>query len=150
MTEEDQSPVKKIDSTQADWLLETLVETVNGANVEIGITLNLGGLLISGNLASGKKYFAGIADVFSKGVADPESADKFRESLSKAGDDIYQSNRDAEEPVRIPRYIHLKNARFYGICNGPVPTNDGVWWRGRLSEVQGFCFSTISVAQGGN
>jgi len=42
------------------------------------------------------------------------------------------------EQIENPSYIHLKNTNF---CDGQAKIpygNTGTWWRGRISEVQGF------------
>jgi hypothetical protein len=42
------------------WYLQSLVSIVNGNNGEFPVTLYVKGLVISGNLISGHRYFAGL------------------------------------------------------------------------------------------
>src|SRR5918993_1449756 len=80
-----------------DWFLQFLVDRVNGTTTEIGITLQVGGLLVSGMLVSGDKY-----------KQRPES----------------ESTKESEGP---PFYIHLKNAKFYSPGASPIPANGVWW-----------------------
>jgi len=42
------------------------------------------------------------------------------------------------EQTETPSYIHLKNVSFLGVRNELIQGNEKLWWRGRISEVQGF------------
>jgi hypothetical protein len=46
-----------------------------------------------------------------------------------------------------PNYIHLKEAKFFlpSGAGKPIPANQGVWWRGRLSEVSGFILGSLAI-----
>ena len=54
---------------QQDWLLQSLVNMANVSELEIGITLQVSGLLVSGILVGGKKYFEGFAEDFAGAFA---------------------------------------------------------------------------------
>jgi|SoiMethySBSTD1v2_1073268.scaffolds.fasta_scaffold41027_9 hypothetical protein len=117
----------------ADWFLEMLVNIADKTEVGVPVTLQVGGTLVSGTLASGKAYFEGIASLpFRKG----EIEDELRKAFTDAGDAIPTS----DEP---PRYVHLRDAHIFS-TNGTIPTHAGVWWRGRLSEVAGFWIGGLS------
>ncbi|MDX1319990.1 MAG: hypothetical protein R3207_07420, partial [Oceanospirillum sp.] len=51
-------------SQNKDWFLENLVNTVNGSDIEIGITLQMDGFLVSGYIVNGRKYFDGFSGEF--------------------------------------------------------------------------------------
>jgi len=40
-----------------------------------------------------------------------------------------------------------KNARFYSTDGTPVPSNEGVWWRGRISEISGIVIGILGVSE---
>jgi hypothetical protein len=133
---------KKIENAPLeDWFLQNLVDFANKYNMAIGITLNVGGFLISGLLISGKEYFQGFASDFASGVKEKELAETVKELFSKYGD-IYKEQEGIEIP--LPIYIHLKEARFFNTAGGPIPGNRAVWWRGRISQVQGFILGNLS------
>jgi hypothetical protein len=54
-----------------DWFLQKLVNMANYGGFEFGITLQIGGFLVSGVLVGGAKYFDGFAADFASGV-DPK------------------------------------------------------------------------------
>ena len=127
-----------------DWFLQSLVNMANDG-FEIGVTLQVSGLLVSGVLVGGKAYFEGFAEDFSSGLNDPVTAEAVRGSFAKYGE-IYKKEGDDAPPP--PQYIHLKNARFFNTSGNPIPGNKGVWWRGRISEVAGFTLGSLGQAEG--
>ena len=147
-------------SERVDWFLQTLVGLANSWNLIIGITLNVGGTLISGDLVSGRGYFEDFAknfvDGFVAGVkgVDPETVSAMEGSLKKLADmypdrtvEKKKEEEEAEEEALHttdrPTYIHLRDARIYHPAGAPIPANQGVWWRGRLEAVDGFFLGRI-------
>ena len=136
-----------------DWFLQSLVDIVTPGNISFGITLSLGGTLVTGTLVSGKQYFEGFAEQFA--AAWPgDDPDAVRAALSKFAR-IYESSEegraeakesDSESSVEPPRpgYIHLKNARIMRQGNVMVPSDRLAWWRSRISAVDGFTLGEIS------
>lgn len=132
--------------TQPDWFLQSLVAMANNSDIELGITLQVSGLLVSGTLVGGKKYFEGFAEDFSGVFAsEPEVAESIKNSFAKYGE-IYKKEEGEEIPP--PQYIHLKNTRFFNTAGNPIPGNKGVWWRGRVSEVGGFTLGSLAKEVG--
>lgn len=129
-------------TTPSDWFLQSLVLMVNTYDFEFGITLQVSGLLVSGNLVGGKKYFEGFAEDFSSNFSnDLEAAKNIKDSFTQYGE-IYEKKEDGEIPP--PQYIHLRDTRFFNTTGQPIPRNKGVWWRGRVSEVGGFMLGSLS------
>ncbi len=105
-----------------DLLLAALVAGVNKAGDGLGVTLAIGGMLVSGQLISAAAFMDGIhvpaevKDVIARGASD--------------------------EDAPLPAYIHLKDARFYqaGGSAPPIPGNavPTVYFRAKLSSVDGF------------
>lgn len=129
--------------TDKDWFLQNLVELTNGS-LSIGITLNVSGTLISGNLIGGKEYFNLFGENFASGFDDKFAKD-IKDKYSQFGA-IYDVDDSKEQPK--PSYIHLKDAKFYGVGIGgnPIPTNQGILWRGRISEVSGFSLGIFNTS----
>jgi hypothetical protein len=123
---------------EGDWLLQTLVSSVNAEDdFELSITLQTGGLLVSGTLISGRRYFVALAKVFTESGKPGEDY----KSISKLGD-IYAPKTGSTEK---PSFIHLKQAQFFGPGTMPTPSSEGVLWRGRICDVAGFFLGTIST-----
>jgi hypothetical protein len=139
-----------INETTNDWFLQFLVDRVNGTTVEIGITLQIGGLLVSGILVGGDKYFEGFGeDIAAAKSDDKESAETHRTAFAKLGE-RYKQHPEAEGTEQnrpLPLFIHLKNAKFYSPGEKPIPANGGVWWRGRISEVSAFILGVLETAE---
>jgi len=129
----------------ADWLLQNLVSLVNSnyeADLQLGVVLQVRGTPVSGLLIHGRRYFEGFAAQFASGWPAGEAADAIRESYAQFGR-IYTDG--GENDVKTPpSFVHLKNAKLL-VGDKLVPANaEGVWWRGRLSEVDGFSLGTLS------
>ena len=114
-----------------DWLLEFLVDLAD-KKVELLITLQVGGMLVSGILASGEAYF----DAVGSQLSDAKAPEDMKRAMSQL-EDLYRKEPNAERDPAIT-VIHLKEARFFMPGSAPIPTNQAVWWRGRLTEVAGF------------
>lgn len=129
---------------QSDFFLQTLVSTVNNTDMSIGITLSVGGFLVSGQLKSGKGYFDDcgkkISSLFSKDV---DSAGKVEKAIQGIGGSIYDN--DGEKDDGKPLFIHLDKVKFFNGNGQQININQGAWWRGRISEVQGFILGELSV-----
>ena len=134
-----------------DFLLRALVDLANKTGMEIGMTLSVGGVLVSGNLASGKTYFKEIAAETLQATGDAKDSG-INQSLSDYfanwGKLIYEQpeNEDQsnDEAMSQPNYIHLRNAKFVHNSGKSMPSNRGIWWRGRLSAIDGFSLGIIS------
>jgi hypothetical protein len=128
-----------------DWLLQFLLVFVNRQVFSFGITLQCEGILVTGQLVSGREYMDGVkAEMSSNGGQ--FIADLIEERVG----DLYPSEPptvdDGFRPQELyPQFVHLRDARFIVSNGAPIPTNRGVWWRGRLSTVSGY---TIGVMAG--
>lgn len=132
-----------------DWFLQMLVNIVNGSEIAFPITLNVGGVLISGELVSGHKYFEGFAKELKEGMFNvtPGVTSKIEEYFKQFGDIYVDKKEEADENTKpLPSYIHLGNAHIFNSGGTPIPANRGVWWRGRLEAVDGFILGTLSLA----
>ena len=127
-----------------DWFLCSLVDMVNQGGFSFGITLNVGGFLISGELIGGKAYFEGFGSELAGVFKDAEAAKRVKEGYAKAGEDIYSEKTEDKKDMPV-MFIHMKNTKFYNTSGKPIPDNRGVWWRGRISEVSGFVIGKLAA-----
>ena len=117
----------RYETAKTDWFLQELVDIVNGlGDLEIGITLQVSGMLVSGNMVSGPKYFEGFAEDFSEAFGyKSDATESVKTALTKHGD-IYPQRKESEE-APLPQYIHLKNARYFNTFGKPIPDEKAVW-----------------------
>jgi hypothetical protein len=125
--------------TDQDWFLQRLVNIVEGG-VSFDITLNVSGNIVSGALIGGKQYFKLLGESFASGLGDNEAADSLKATFIKKGEEIYDENT---KDIHEPNYLHLKDAKFF-VGGGGIPSNKGVLWRGRISEISGFSLGKLS------
>lgn len=119
-----------------DWFLQFLVNMANKRQFELDITLTVGGILISGTLVGVRQYFDELAAYFASPFELGKNSDEITTTFKKIGDQC--SCVSPSEQTETPSYIHLKNVIFHDAQGKPISQRPGTWWRGRLSEVQGF------------
>lgn len=127
-----------------DWLLDNVIGLAN-MGIEIGITLTVGGGLVSGLLVGGGEWIKLFADQFQQGVGRgnlPDLADTLANSFRQYSE-IYEGKKSLSPQAT---FIHLKNAHHF-IAGTPIPSGPGVLWRGRLSEVAGFSLGNLEVSR---
>jgi hypothetical protein len=122
-------------SSNSDWLLIQLVEAfANEVSGKMSITLFVHGLIITGLLIGEKAYF---------------EASGFKTLLIEELDSTFNSDELLENERKISQlndteFIHLKNAKFsYGNSLAPSD-NKGIYWRGRLSSIDGFFLGSFA------
>jgi len=137
-------------SNEYDWYLDLFIALAE-KGATLPITLNVGGMLITGLLISTTEYLDGVAKLvsehFAKKGTDPEEVKSIEESLSlrrflteKMAVDTTIPPTDMDE---TDKYIHLKNVRFYLPSNNQPTYPPGLLWRGKASAVAGFIFGEL-------
>ena len=114
-----------------DWFLAALVRLANESDMELGVTLSTGGVLVSGVLVSGRRYFAHMREAFRTFTISEEP------SGSEAAEAIFRQ-AGAEDSAPPLRHLHLRGARFFAPGQVAIPAEPGMWWRGRLDAVDGW------------
>lgn len=136
----DVTPV--ISAAENDWWLQRLVGIVSSADITFGISLNVAGTIISGQLAGGKQYFEATAASFGAAFDEkifPNGSGNVREFISSFRDIYVNEDGTYKVDQPDPHYIHIKNAHIFDAAGNALPNNgDGFWWRGRIREVSGF------------
>ncbi len=140
------SATPPVPSAQHDWFIQSLVNVATIAPLSFGVTLQVSGLLVSGYLVSGKAYFEAVGEQVIDGFSqNAELAEQIRQMFATFESAYSGDPERSERPV--PQFIHLQNARFYSTEGTPVPVNEGVWWRGRISEVSGIVIGILGVGE---
>ena len=143
-TEKKQSEQTSKSDKQIDWFLQQLVELANSRTTTFGITLNVGGILISGTLIGGKRYFEGFARDFAKSLERSfgGATDEIRRHFEQYGD-IYELPPN-DSNASNPTFIHIENAKYFSPAGNPLPAQGGMFWRGKLSAVDGFILGALT------
>ena len=119
-----------------DWFLQFLVNLANKNQMELDMTLTVGGILVSGTLVGVRQYFDDLSEYFASPFDTGKDSEMIKDTFKKIGDQC--TCISPSEQTENPSYIHLKNTNFSdGQAKIPYG-NTGTWWRGRISEVQGF------------
>jgi hypothetical protein len=128
---------------QTDWLLQWLVRSSNRASISIGITLSVGGSIISGKLIPHSVYFEKLAEAFSAPFRQEGShdADELHDIIM--GFNVTPEPESPEEDAPF-QFLHLENARTYLGTSSSIPGEPGALWRGKISSVDGFTLGLIS------
>lgn len=134
-----------LDGNSVDWFLQNLVSIANNSPLEFGITLFTEGLIVSGQLVSGKKFFSDFAKEFSDAYPGDDDSKASIKSAFESKGEIYDQGPDADVPP--PQFIHLVNARCFAHNGQPLPSNKGVAWRGKINAVSGFNLGQLDAAQ---
>lgn len=129
------------DALTVDGFLESLIWAVDLAegSMSYGLTLSVGGSLISGTLIAKKVYFDGFAKEFSDALPDSigaEARERMRRELAEGGNDSTDSP---------PRYVHLRGIQFFP-DGRPIPDGPRTlagFGRIRLDRVDAFILGSI-------
>lgn len=136
-----------------DWFLQVFVKMCNeDDDLQIGVTLNVGGHLVCGKLVGGRVYMRKFGETFgraAKGLTSEEESNRF----GRIGEAYYpRTQQEAAEDGGKgddggPSFVHLINCRFYH-GDVQVPADfEGLLWRGRLTAVDGFMLGELGPRQ---
>ncbi|WP_434998682.1 gas vesicle accessory protein GvpU [Vibrio scophthalmi] len=126
-----------------DWYIQNMISLANHG-IDVGITLTVGGTVMSGKLISGKKYFDLVTEQIESSLSD-ENFKKVFVSFLESNSARYQGS-PSEMPATQNAYIHLMDAKIFDSQGNSIPTNEGLLWRGKLDSISGISIGTISPA----
>jgi hypothetical protein len=120
-----------------DPFLQALISIASNKDVEepyeAGVTLLVGGFLVSGYVISRDKYmqhdpiFKVMWEEWQKSPQEPEP------EAEKPGDDL-------------PNFINLRDARYFATVGNPIPGNMPLYCRFTLDAVHGFSLGVLAPA----
>ncbi|MFZ5483098.1 MAG: gas vesicle accessory protein GvpU [Pseudomonadota bacterium] len=129
----------------SDWMLRYLVDLANLRGLQMGITLHIDGMLVSGILVGGQTYFDGITHDIHSALGSNEDTKAIADLFVRMNN-VVQAGAGETASAPPPAYIHLKEAYFFQSADSaPIPAGSGVWWRGKISQVSGFFLGNLSV-----
>jgi hypothetical protein len=131
-----------------DWALATLIGFAE-AGMEVGVTLNIQGQLITGKLISGRKYFDNLSKLMEKlRATSPDdskpSFDALKYTYTEFAE-IYPTIDKAKILAVKPHFIHLENAKIFLSRESFIPER-GILWRGKLASVDGFIVGNLEIS----
>jgi hypothetical protein len=122
-----------------DAVLEMLLNLSDQDGLEIGITLNINGVIIEGTLVGPQTYYEGIvhsaeqiSDVTLSNVLHKKFSDLKIAYVNEKEELKSKNNKDM-----IATFIHLKNAKYIVNHDRPFQQNT-TWWRGRIDAIDAF------------
>jgi hypothetical protein len=136
------------DAENIDWLLQKLVCNVDiNDGLEIGITLQVSGMLVSGSLTGGKEYYKEFTRFHSGCFSDPSVSSKVAADFGSHAGIFENDPASITDDFFLPQFIHLKNAKFINTSGRPISSNSGILWRGKISSVDGFFLGVLAVGE---
>lgn len=135
MSENQEKSNQGIDQMKDHFLAE-IVNSANTVGLRLPITLNVSGVMVSGNLISGKQYFEKSSDLCAKASSGDEKFTTDLRSFISSFGKVY----DAAPPTTLDElvFIHLDDAQFHAPNQARRPNGGGALWRGKLAAVDGF------------
>ncbi len=149
---------------KCDPFLRVLTHLVNGIDRDgigfVGITLQVGGILVTGKLASGGGFFKaqklGFNEALRKAFNPGPSTDglvslfgKFFEPFEALypSEPLPTSDEERQPSRDQPTHIHIADARLFLSNGAPFSSPQGIWWRGRLDAVDAFWLGEITIRE---
>lgn len=131
-------------ASQVDELLKSLVMVSEKTSVEIGITLNVNGLLITGFLISQESYFDKLTQRIQSTESDSEAASTLVDFLKQLKHTLLEKSSDEKNGL-LP-FIHLRDAKIYPSEGEGMPSFGHALWRGDIRAVNGFSLGEMVPA----
>jgi len=145
MTQENQpDSTETTDLTSNPDLLLMLVVNL-AEELEINIMLFVQGTIIGGVLISEKAYFENFKKDKSINFGNQLQQDRFNKLLDNLKSFATETLDDQEKVPKLTNieYIHLKDAKICS-ANTLTPNSEGFYWRGRLSNIDGFSVQPVT------
>jgi hypothetical protein len=135
------------DDFEGDPLLASLVRDADRAEGEDGLSIimTVGGIMVSGKLGSLSAYRRHSGWHLDQGAERDRAGIRAAFRVSPEG--------EVAEPVSSgwPAYVHVKDVRFFDATGASVPRGThwpSVWWRGRISAVDGWTLGELRPDEG--
>lgn len=130
-------------SSPMDRALRAFAAIPERTKLELGITLSVHGIIVSGFLISEEAYFRGIAERITEDRETPsETKDLLTDFIHQLQEGLKTKSDDSERSL-LPEFIHLREAKMYPSQGKGIPSYGEALWRGRISSVDGFSLGEI-------
>ena len=124
--------------TSDDPVLNAVIDAVeHTGDFHVGVTVYVGGILVSGEMISDREYLAGVGQTF-VAAGDGRPANY----ATQLGRVLAEAAGRATTQSRGHRFINLKNVRVLSPGSPLMPSNG--FWRGSAASVQGYSWGVLS------
>jgi hypothetical protein len=135
----------------ADRALGLLLLAAEREDLHVGLTVNVGGVVVSGTLIGTISYYRALADHFASVAGgtemDERLADGFRDLVDDAADVAWGDRRhppDTSAYERSIEFLHLADARYIS-ASGLLPLGrHGLLWRCPVADVGGWSLGELA------
>jgi hypothetical protein len=125
-----------------DAVLLMLLSLVEADGLEVDITLNVKGAVVTGTLIGPTAYYEGITEA-ARALPDETMSKIFTKKFNDLKDEYTQQKQEQQSEKEgsecSATFIHLKNVQHVGESN-QTATKKSNWWRGRISSIDSFSF----------
>lgn len=128
-----------------DRFLRALVAMSEKTHIEIGVTLTVNGLIVTGFIIDQATYFQHLIEGIRKTQADAEIKDLLTDFMDQVNLSLQKSSD--EDTLHLPKYIHLRDVKIYPSEGRGMPTYGETIWRGHLSSIDGFSLGEMIPAK---
>lgn len=121
---------------------------------EINVTLQIGGLVISGDVISAREYTSALLELIGThlakeaietGAVAPENAELYEQHfLNEMTEGGIMDLPDNPAILPLPQFIHLKNVEFIVPYAGNFPPSEFPYWRYTLTAVDGWTLGRVN------
>jgi hypothetical protein len=131
---------------QVDPMLRALAEVAERSPLELGVTLNVKGLIITGFIISQSTYFDSLINGLESVSQEHEVKESLQEFLSGLKEKLAPKKTD-HNSSDYPKFIHLRNVKIYPSEGKGMPTYGDALWRGLIDSVDGFSLGEMVPAR---
>lgn len=117
-----------------DIFLAEMVKIVETTDYRPDITLQVGGLVLSGSIVPATEMQKQVDQLASNAVGNTYRA-------------ISEPDKVKEDNEGLPVYIHLKNVKFILPAHGDMSSSNFPYWRYLIANVSGWTFGNIEVGR---
>lgn len=128
---------KSIPCPTGDLVLRTLATVADDDEKnEFSLTLAVNGVLVAGQLIGRKRWFREVVedDAFAAITGVTKALNKMV---------LEDDEKFGQRNIDDYHYVHLSNARYID-PSGLIPTEQGMYWRGRISEISGWSWGSMA------
>jgi len=127
-------------------MLQALAEVAERSPLELGVTLNVKGLIITGFIISQATYFDALIEGLKNVNQDQSVKESLLEFLSGLKETLTPLAED-QNPKEYPKFIHLRNVKIYPSEGRGMPTYGDALWRGQIESIDGFALGEMMPAR---
>jgi hypothetical protein len=128
-----------------DAMLQAFAAVAERSTLELGVTLNVKGLIITGFIISQENYFNALIEGLESIDQDNDLKESLQDFLAQLKDKMVGGSAKGKQT--LPKFIHLRNVKIYPSEGKGMPTYGDALWRGKIDAVDGFSLGEMVPAK---